>query len=54
MRSKLEIKKMLENKSQKKYERELGIKIRNGQTTQGIRHALKWVLDNPTIKTRGN
>jgi len=43
MQKEEDIKKLL-NSPYKVLEKTLGIKIRNGQTAEGIRKALKWVL----------
>lgn len=43
MQSEEDVKKLL-NASYKTLEETLGIKIRNGQTAEGIRKTLKWVL----------
>ena len=42
MRSEAEIKELIA-KPYKQVEQDLGIKIRNGQTMEGIRKALAWV-----------
>ncbi|MFW5795180.1 MAG: hypothetical protein ACOCV1_06815 [Bacillota bacterium] len=45
MKSESEIRNIL-NSPIKKIEAKLGIKIRNGQCSSGIKKALNWVLDN--------
>jgi hypothetical protein len=45
MKSKREIIKLYNQKCYKKIEEALEIKIRNGQTIEGVRKALKWVLN---------
>jgi len=45
MKNKEEIEKMIKNTCYKDLENHLDIKIRNGQTVQGIKKALNWVLN---------
>lgn len=44
MKKKSEIKNLLLNANAKIFEKELKIKIRNGQAIQGIKATLDWVL----------
>ena len=44
MKKRIDIISLVAETNYKKIEETLGIKIRNGQTVQGIRAALNWIL----------
>lgn len=46
MRTTEEIEKILKNSTYKEIERQLDLKIRNGQTIMGVRKALEWVMQD--------
>lgn len=51
MKSKKEIAALLSMTTKQK-EKELGIKIRNGQCTMGIKAACKWIIQENNAKTK--
>lgn len=44
VKTKKQIKNLLNNKVIKVFEKELGINVRNGQAIEGIRKSLEWVI----------